>query len=314
MGWSKLLKSKSNLGLIALLFILVVFFSSVSPYFMTYNNLLNILLASSVLGIIAVAMTFVIISGGIDLSVGSVVALTGVVVVKIYTATESVWLGILGGLAIGLVVGLLNGFLITYIRINALITTLGMMSIVRGLAFILSGGHTGTIADSGFAKLGRGYIAGIPIPVIVMVIVFILAYVVLKFTIFGRTVYAIGGNEVASRLAAIKVRKNQMIIYLFAGLAAVLGSLILTSQLAAGAPQASTGIELSVIAAVILGGSSLNGGKGTMIGTFLGVMILGTLNNGLVLMNVSSYYQDVARGLVLLIAVASDQVKLLRKK
>ncbi|QJD82103.1 ABC transporter permease [Cohnella herbarum] len=303
---------KSGVGLLILYIIIVVFFSLKSPYFLTVNNFLNIGLATSILGIIAVAMTFVIISGGIDLSIGSIVALTGVITAQVYESSGSLPLAIISGLCIGVVMGLLNGFLITYLKINPLITTLGTMSIGRGLAFVMSGGSTSSMAD--FKYLGRGYLLGIPFPLILMIIIFIIAYFVLKHTIFGRTVYAIGGNEVASRLAAIPVRRNQMLIYLICGLAAALGGLILTSQLGAGAPQAATGIEMSVIAAVILGGCSLAGGRGTIIGTLLGVIILGTVNNGLVLLNVSSYWQEVARGFVLLAAVAIDQVQKLRKK
>jgi ribose transport system permease protein len=305
---------KQGMGLVVLYVAIVVFFSLKSPYFLSVQNFLNIGLATAIMGIIAVVMTKVIVSGGIDLSVGSVVALTGVITVQVYTSTKSVTLAVICGMLIGIVIGLLNGFFITYLKINPLITTLGTMSIARGLAFVLSGGLTSSMSSDSFKFLGRGYLFGIPFPLVIMIICFIIAHIVMTRTVFGRTVYAIGGNEVASRLAAIPVRRNQMIIYLLSGTAAALGGLILTSQLAAGAPQAATGIELSVIAAVILGGTSLTGGKGTIIGTLLGVIIMGTVNNGLVLLNVSSYWQEVARGGVLLTAVAIDQLQVLRKK
>jgi len=305
---------KQGMGLLLLYLALVIFFSLQSPYFLSVQNFLNIGLAASIMGIIAVVMTKVIVSGGIDLSVGSVVALTGVITVQVYSSTGSLAVAVICGLLIGVVMGLLNGFLITYLKINPLITTLGTMSIARGLSFVLSGGLTSSLSDEGFKFLGRGYLFGIPFPLVIMIVCFIIAHIVMTRTVFGRTIYAIGGNEVASRLAAIPVRRNQMIIYMLCGAASALGGLILTSQLAAGAPQAATGIELSVIAAVILGGTSLTGGKGTIIGTLLGVIIMGTVNNGLVLLNVSSYWQEVARGGVLLAAVAIDQLQGLRKK
>jgi ribose transport system permease protein len=305
---------KQGMGLVALYAALVVFFSIMSPYFLSVQNFLNIGLATSIMGIIAVVMTKVIVSGGIDLSVGSIVALTGVVTVQVYTSTHSTMLAVVCGMLIGIVTGLLNGFFITSLKINPLITTLGTMSIARGLAFVLSGGLTSSMSSESFKFLGRGYLFGIPFPFVIMIVCFIVAHIVMTRTVFGRTIYAIGGNEVASRLAAIPVRRNQMIIYVLSGAAAALGGLILTSQLAAGAPQAATGIELSVIAAVILGGTSLTGGKGTIVGTLLGVIIMGTVNNGLVLLNVSSYWQEVARGGVLLAAVAIDQLQTLRKK
>jgi ribose transport system permease protein len=306
-------KLPSGSGLMLLYVILLVFFSLNSEYFLSGSNLINILNNVAVLGVIAIVMTFVIISGGIDLSVASVVALTGVVTVQLFGLGMPTGVAMLGGLMVGVVVGFINGYLITYLKINSLITTLGTMSIARGLAFVYSGGLTSSTSNETFGLLGRGFVSflgvNIPVPLVIMVILFILAFFILKYTIFGRNVYAIGGNAEASRLAGIKVHKNQMYIYVLSGLFASLGGLILTSQLSAGAPQAATGMELSVIAAVILGGCSLAGGKGTMVGTFLGVIILGTMNNGLTIMNVSSYWQDVARGLILLVAVGMDQFR-----
>ncbi|MFC5401208.1 ABC transporter permease [Cohnella soli] len=300
-------------GLFVLYLALIIFFGMSSPYFFTTGNFINILNNASVLGIIAIAMTFVIISGGIDLSVASVVALTGVSTVQIYGHGAPVWLAVSCGMMIGIAAGLINGFLITKLKINSLITTLGTMSIFRGLAFVLSGGLTNSMPDAGFGQLGRGRVEifslSVPYPLIILLLLFIFAYIVLKYSIFGRMVYSIGGNPEASRLAGIKVVNLQMRIYVLAGVFSSFAGLVLTSQLAAGAPQAATGIELSVIAAVILGGCSLVGGKGTMVGTFLGVLILGTVNNGLTIMNVSSYWQDVARGTVLLIAVGADQFR-----
>lgn len=300
---------KESLGLLLIYAALFAALSFASPYFLSVNNLLNILVAVSTIGLIAVAMTLVIVSGGIDLSVGSVVALTGVMVAQL---SHQMPIGAAVGLAllVGLVVGTFNGWAITGLGINPLIATLGTLSIARGLSFVFSGGLTQTIDDESFGFLGRGFVLGVPFQVVVMVLLFILAAWVMRATIFGRSIYAIGGNAQASRLAGLPVRRLQMAVYILSGFSAALGGVFLASQLGAGAPAAAAGIELSVIAAVILGGTSLSGGKGTISGTLLGVLILGTLNNGLTLLNVSSYYQEVARGTVLLLAVGIDQLRL----
>ncbi len=297
------------LGLLGIYALLVIGLSLTSPYFLGVGNLLNILVAVSTIGIIAIAMTMVIVSGGLDLSVGSVVALTGVMVAQL-SHRMPIGAAVALALACGLGIGLFNGFAITRVGINPLIATLGMLSIARGLAFVFSGGLTQTIESEAFAFLGRGRIGGIPFQVIVLALLTLLAAWVMRSTVFGRSIYAIGGNAQASRLSGLPVLRLQMVVYVLSGLSAALGGLFLASQLGAGAPAAAAGIELSVIAAVILGGTSLNGGKGTIAGTLLGVLILGTLNNGLTLLNVSSYYQEIARGAVLLMAVALDQIRL----
>ena len=300
---------QESLGLLGIYAALLVTLSLLSPYFFSVNNFLNILVAVSTIGIIAVAMTMVIVSGGIDLSVGSVVALSGVAIAQL-SHRMPIAAAILAALVVGLTVGLFNGVAITRVGINPLIATLGTLSIARGLAFVFSGGLTQTINNESFGFLGRGFLLGIPFQVLVMELLFLLAAWVMHSTVFGRSIYAVGGNAQASRLAGLPVRGLQMAVYLLSGFSAALGGVFLASQLGAGAPQAAAGIELSVIAAVILGGTSLSGGKGTIGGTLLGVLILGTLNNGLTLLNVSSYYQEVARGGVLLLAVGIDQLRL----
>jgi ribose transport system permease protein len=298
-----------SLGLLAIYALLIVALSLLSPYFLSVNNFLNILVAVSTIGLIAVGMTMVIISGGIDLSVGSVVALAGVCVAQL-SHRMPIGAAAVMALLVGLLVGLFNGMAITRVGINPLIATLGTLSIARGLSFVFSGGLTQSIEDEGFSFLGQGYVGGIPFQVLVMALLFLIAAWVMKSTVFGRSIYAIGGNPHASRLAGLPVSRLQTMVYLLSGLCAALGGVFLASQLSAGAPAAAAGIELSVIAAVILGGTSLSGGKGTIGGTLLGVLIMGTLNNGLTLLNVSSYYQDVARGVVLLLAVGLDQLRM----
>ena len=300
---------QESAGLLGVYVLLIIVLALKSPYFLSLNNFFNILVAVSTIGLVAVAMTLVIVSGGIDLSVGSIVALTGVCVAQL---SHQMPIGAAVGIAlvVGVAVGYFNGLAITKIGINPLIATLGTLSIARGLAFVFSGGLTQSIDNDGFGFLGRGFVAGVPFQVIVMAVLFALAAWLMKFTTFGRGIYAVGGNANAARLAGLPVSRLQTAVYILSGACAALGGVFLASQLGAGAPASSSGLELSVIAAVILGGTSLSGGKGTIAGTLLGVLILGTLNNGLTLLNVSSYYQDVARGVVLLLAVGLDQLRL----
>ena len=300
---------QEGFGLLAIYAIILVAMSLLSPYFLSSKNFTNLLLASSTMGIIAMFTTMLMVGGGLDLSIGSTVALVGVII-----SHAQYTLGIPGAVAVGLaasvVIGLTNGLLVTRVGINPLITTLGMFSVVRGLAFVISGGLTETMFDPVFGRLGRGFIAAIPVPVIIFAVVTVACHVVMKYTKYGRAMYSIGGNPTASRLAGLPVKRYQLAAYVLSALSAGVAGVILTSLLGAGAPQAATGLELSVIAAVILGGTSLAGGKGTILGTLLGVLILGTLNNGMVLLSVSAYYQQIAQGLVLLLAVGLDQLRL----
>jgi ribose/xylose/arabinose/galactoside ABC-type transport system permease subunit len=295
-------------GLVAMYIIIVVVMSLLSPYFFSTRNFVNLLLASSTIGMIAMVTTMLMVGGGLDLSVGSTVALVGVVISHAQYSL-GVWGAVAAGLGAALLVGITNGLLVTRIGINPLITTLGMFSVVRGLAFVFSGGLTEPMLDETFGKLGRGFIAGIPGPVLVFVVVTIGCYMVMKYTQYGRAMYSIGGNPTASHLAGLKIKNYQLMAYFLSGLSAGVAGILLTSRLGAGAPQAAIGLELSVIAAVILGGTSLAGGKGTILGTLIGVLILGTLNNGMVLLSVSAYYQQIAQGLVLLLAVGLDQFR-----
>jgi ribose transport system permease protein len=289
---------------------MVVFFSLASPYFMTWTNMVNLGQTLATSGIVAFAMTLVIISGGIDLSVGSVAALAGVLTSLLWTflGVPLALAAILGVLS-GVMVGIVNGFMITRIKISPLITTLATFSIVRGLAFVISNGQTNQLNNDAFKFLGRGDIAGVPFSLILMVIVYVFFSYLLSHTRFGRNVFAIGGNAEASRLAGIPINRTLMWVYILSGLFAAFAGIIIAAQLALSAPRAAVGLELTAIAAVVLGGTSLSGGKGTLFGTLLGVLILRVLDNGLVLLNVSSFYQDVASGVVLLLAVGFDQVR-----
>ncbi|HEX9116963.1 MAG TPA: ABC transporter permease [Anaerolineae bacterium] len=299
---------QEGLGLFGMLILIIIAMSFLSPYFLSVHNALNLLLASSTIGLIAMVTTMLMIGGGLDLSVGSTVALVGVVI----AATQGrlgVWGAAAVGIGVGLVIGLINGLLVTRAGINPLITTLGMLGVGRGLAFVLSGGLTQPVLDPAFGQLGQGFLGIVPIPVVALILLTTVCYLTMRYTTYGRAMYAIGGNAEASYLAALPVKRYQMIAFVLSGLSAGLAGVFLTAQLSAGAPQAATGLELSVVSAVVLGGTSLAGGKGTILGTVIGVLILGTLNNGMVLLSLSSYYQQVAQGLVLLLAVGLDQLR-----
>jgi ribose transport system permease protein len=301
----------TGVSLLGIYLLMSLVFAFLTPFFLTTKNFVNIGQTLAVVGIVAIGETLVLIAGGVDISVGSVAALAGVIASMLWdNGILPIWGCVAVGLLSGAVVGLLNGFIVTRLKINPLITTLAMFSIIRGLAFVLTGGQMNQLNNQQFQFLGRGDIAGIPFSLILMLILYALFIFILSQTTFGRDLYAIGGNQIASRLAGIPVRQRLLIVYTLCGLMAALGGMTLASQLAAGTPQAATGLEFTVIAAVILGGTSLAGGKGTLIGSLIGVFILRTLDNGLILTNVSSYYQEVARGAVLLLAVGFDQIRI----
>lgn len=295
-------------ALVVVLAAMIVFFAIQSEYFLTGLNIINILVSASVIGIIAAPATLLLVSGNFDLSVGSGVALIGVVMAW-GAANYGIGVALLLALVTGLVIGVVNGFSVTVVGINALITTLAMLAILRGLALVLADGQTLLLSD--FNWLGNARpLFNIPLPVFIFVAVTLIVGFIMRFTVFGRSMYAIGANPVAARLAGIKTKTAIFIAFLMSGVAVVIGGLILVSQLGAASPQAGLGLELAVVTAVILGGASLAGGRGTITGTVLGVFILGVLNNGLTLMNVDSFWQQVAQGTLLLIAVGFDQLRL----
>lgn len=295
-------------GLILALVILVIAFSFASEYFFTVNNLLNVARQVSVTAIVAVGMTFVIISGGIDLSVGSTLALSGVTGSMAFVATGSAPVALLAGLATGGFIGLFSGLIIAKGRITSFIVSLAMLGIIRGAAFLVTGGNPVTASDPSFTWFGVGSIGWIPVPIIFAVIVLAAGWFVLTKTKFGRYVYAIGGNERASRWTGLNVARVQIAVYFVVGLLAGIAGVILAGRLGSGQPFAGNGFELDVIAAVILGGSSLAGGRGKIQGTLIGVLIIGVVNNGLTLLNVSTYWQMVVQGAIILIAVFIDQI------
>ncbi|WP_077212916.1 ABC transporter permease subunit [Bacillus dakarensis] len=290
---------------------IVIILSILSPNFLELNNLLNLLRQVSINALIAFGMTFVILTGGIDLSVGSMLALGAALTAGMLSSGFDPILAILLGLMAGAIMGALNGFIITKGKVAPFIATLATMTIFRGLTLVYTEGRpiTGLGESVAFELMGRGYFFGIPVPVVLMIISYGVLYFILKKTTFGRRVYAIGGNEEASRLSGIKVDRVKVAIYSITGMLSVLAGIILTSRLNSAQPTAGVSYELDAIAAVVLGGTSLSGGRGWIFGTFVGALIIGVLNNGLNLLDVSSFYQQVVKGGVILLAVILDRKK-----
>jgi len=296
-------------GLFVGFFIIIVALSILSPFFLCPRNILNIIRQTSIHGIMAVGMTFVILTAGIDLSVGSILAFTGILSASFEHAGWPVFLIMVVVLFIGACLGLLNGVVITKGKVTPFVVTLGMMSIVRGLALIYSKGYPISGFGSSFRFIGAGYVFGIPIPIIIFIITVIIAYIVLEQTRLGRYIYAIGGNEETVKLSGINADLYKTIAYVLSGLTAALGAVVLTARLNAGEPIAGTGYELDVIASVVIGGTSLMGGRGSVWGTLIGALLIGTINNGMNLLGISSYYQLVVKGTIIIVAVLMDRLR-----
>jgi ribose transport system permease protein len=295
-------------GLLVVLVALVVFFWVKSPYFVTSGNIINVLTAIAVTGIIAVPGTMLVIAGQVDLSVGSGAALCGVVMASV-AQSQPIWVGVLAALAAGIGFGLFNGIVVTVFGVGALIATLGMLSVLRGITQIVANGGTITLANFSAIGTGRPFLS-IPVPVLLLIGVIVIAILVMRYTVFGRSVYATGSSPVAARLVGIRGNRAIVTGFVASGLACALSGLVLDSQLSAASPQAATGLELTVVTAIVLGGASLAGGRGTIQGTLVGLLIIGVLNDGLTLLNVNSFYQEVASGALLIAAVAFDQLRL----
>lgn len=307
-GRSRLSKVPDIAPLIVLLIGLGIFFAIRSPFFLNYDNFLNILTAAAITGIIAAPATLLLVAGQFDLSVGSALTFCGVVMAYV-TERQGIGAGIAAAVAAGLLVGAINGTLVTVVGVNPLITTLGTLAAFIGLARVLAKGQT--LPLEGFDTLGTTRpLFDIPLPVIVFLVVVAGFYVLMRYTVFGRSMYAIGANPVAARLAGIQTGRLIFGTFLLSGLFVALAALINVSQLSAATTNAGNGLELSVITAVVLGGASLAGGRGTILGTLFGLLVIGVLNNGLTLLNVNSFWQDVARGTLLILAVSFDQLRL----
>lgn len=301
----------SKLGPVLALIVLVLAVSIMNMSFLAPSNLLNLLRQVSINALIAFGMTFVILTGGIDLSVGSILALSGAISAYMVQAGVSTVVAITIGMLTGALFGLINGILIAYGKAAPFIATLATMTIFRGATYVFTNGNpiTGDKINSSFLFqfMGRGYLFGIPFPIIIMIIAFGILYVVLHKTTFGRKTYALGGNEEAAYVAGVNTKRVTMIIYTLSGLMASVAGVILTSRLSSAQPDAGTSYEMDAIAAVVLGGTSLAGGKGRIFGTLIGALIIGTLNNGMNLLGISSFYQQIVKGIVIIVAVLLDR-------
>ena len=293
-----------------MLCVLLAVLPATSSSFLSTQNAFNILRQISTNMLIACAMTMVIILGGIDLSVGSIIALSGVIAAGCVSRYElPIVVALIAGAVIGLVIGVFNGFVICRTTIPPFIVTLATMNIARGLAKVYTGGSPVRVVTKEWQFIGAGYIGPVPVPVIIMIIVIIITALLMNKTKLGRHIYAVGGNTQAAEFSGIKVARVKFIVHAYAGLMAGLAGIILASRMYSGQPTAGEGAEMDAIAAVVVGGTSMAGGSGKIGGTIIGALIIGVLNNGLNLMNVNSFWQDVVKGVVILLAVFIDYIR-----
>lgn len=282
-----------------------ILLSVLTPVFLSVNNIINVIRQVSINGILAAGMTMVIISGGIDLSVGSVAAICGAIV-----AGTQLKLGLVPAMllsvATGALLGLINGLVITKGKVAPFVATLGMTTVARGLTLIYTGGRPIYNLTDAFRVLGAGYVGPIPVPVLILALVIAVVHFVMSSTVFGREVYALGGNEEAARYSGINVERRRMLVYISMGLLSAVTGIVLTSRLGSADPTAGVGFETDAIAAVVIGGTSMSGGEGSVIGSLIGALIIGVMNNGLNLLNVSPYYQQIFKGLIVVLAVLMD--------
>lgn len=308
------MKGASKYIILIAIVVETVVFTLLAPQFLSVDNLINVALSIAITGILAVGMTFIILTGGIDLSIGSVLAVAGIVaaICAKSLGDAGVMIGIVAAIAVGMATGLFNGLMISRFRVPPFVVTLAILTIARGLAFIIAERYSGSTSVSdlptGFAFLGREKIFGLPVPVITMLVVFAIGWFVLRHTRFGRYVYAIGGNAEASFLAGINVKSVTTWVYVLNGFLVGLAGATLASRLGAGLANAGLQYELDVIAAVVVGGTSLSGGRGSIVLTLFGAVFIGILNNGLNLAGIDPYLQKIALGAVILFAVLADQL------
>lgn len=298
----------NDMAIFVILALLVIVLSIIKPVFISPDNLTNIIRQVSMVAIIGIGMSFVLISAEIDLSVGSIAALSGIIV-SLGLKNElgmvaSVLLAILAGAACGIV----NGSIHVFAKIPSFIVTMGMLNIARGIVLVITNSYPVTGLPEGFKIIGRGYVGVIPVPIIIMAVCYVIGFTVLKYTKFGRSVYAVGGNIEAAKLSGIPVLKNKIIIYVISGVTAAIAGIIMASRMFSGQPGAGNGMELDAIAACVIGGTSTTGGKGRLWGTFIGALIMGIITNGMNLLNISTNWQLIVQGAIIIIAVGLDRI------
>ena len=292
--------------LIIILIAICVVWAIMTPSFLTVSNITNVIRQVSYTAIAAVGMTMVIIIGEIDLSAGSLIAVAGLVATYVFKTTSSVILAIVAAMALSAVVGIINGVLVTKGKLPGFIATLAAMTILRGLAYIVTKGNPIAVSDKKFLAMGTGYVGIIPIPVIIMVIVVLLGIFLTNNTRFGRYIYAVGGNIEASKWSGLNVDRVKILVFLILGLLTGLSGLIVAARLGSGQPSAGQNFEMDCITAAVVGGTSMAGGKGTILGTVVGALIIGVLSNGMTLLDVNTYWQQVIKGIIIVVAVLID--------
>ena len=292
---------------VLILIVICIFASILSSSFLSVSNLFNVVKQITVAGIVGCGMTFVILTGGIDLSVGSIVGLAGAIAAGILVSTENVFLAILAALGIGIVCGAINGFFVAQCEIPPFIATLGMMTLLRGCVLVYTKGAPIAIKVDAYKFIGKGTILGVPVPILLLVILYLIAHYIFNQTGFGRSIYALGGNKEAARLSGIRVKYSEWIVYIFNGLMSGIAAIVLTARLGSAQSTSGEGIEMDAIAAVILGGTSLSGGTGFVLPTVIGAMIMGIIDNILTLMNVNPHATNIVKGAVVLLAVMVDK-------
>ncbi|MFZ2539519.1 MAG: ribose ABC transporter permease [Oscillospiraceae bacterium] len=290
-----------------ILILIVVASSFVAPSFFTFGNLTNVIRQVSMSAIIACGMTFVILTGGIDLSVGAILGFSGALSASVMGTTGSLFLAILTGLGVGLTCGIINAIFITHYDLPPFIVTLATMTLLAGSTLLFTKGAPIAVKSEAYKFIGKGEILGIPLPIIILTLIYVVAYFVLSYTRFGRNVYALGGNKEATRLSGINIKLNEATVYAITGLLCGIAGIILTARLGSAGPDSGKGYELDAIAAVILGGTSLSGGQGFILPTIVGALILGILSNILTLMDVNPFVSGIVKGIVILVAIVIDK-------
>ncbi len=293
-------------GLVFAILIIFIIMSTLSPVFLSSKNLINILRQISTNGILAVGMTFIILTGGIDLSVGSLVAVTSVICGSMLMNGVNLWVACAAGVAAAVAFGVFNGYLVSYVGLQPFIATLASTTIGRGFALVFSNGKPFTIMNEDFLAIGQGDVFGVPNPIIILLVVCAVGLIILKTTTFGRYVFAIGGNKNATKLSGVKTRRVEMMVYIISGICCGIVGLILSARISSGQPTAAEGYELDAIAATAIGGTGMSGGIGGLQGTIMGFVIIGLISNSLNLLNVNSFYQQVVKGFIILLAVLLD--------
>ncbi|MCL2127472.1 MAG: ABC transporter permease [Treponema sp.] len=310
---SVLYSEKAGL-LVALILVIVVFSVLTNGNFISQANIINILIASAIVGMVVIGECYLLITAHVDLSPGSVAAFSGVLTCLLLRKGMPLAPAILVVIAIGLCIGFINSLLVNRLKLEAFIATLATMSIFRGLAFIICGGKAVFVTNMAFLKMGSGRFLGVPIPVIIFIVSYIVFMVILDRTRFGRNVYMVGGNAVAARLAGINAQKLRAKIYMMTSGFAALGGIIQAGRMSSGQPMTSEGLEFDAVTAVVLGGVAMSGGRGSLSGALIGLFIMQGFNNGLMMMNVPSFWQTVSRGLLLIVALSFDYVRNRKQK